>query len=137
VPDWKTLNADVIAEFRNNEGRVGRFGDMSILILHTIGAGSGIVREIPLIPVFDGDDMLIFATAAGSATHPDWYFNLRAHPRITVEYGSETFQADVVQWPVRDGARFVAARAESIPQLADYVKSAAPRVIPVFLITPV
>ena len=39
--DWKSLNREVIAEFRANGGRVARFGDNPVVILHTIGAQSG------------------------------------------------------------------------------------------------
>ena len=86
--DWSTLNAEVIAEFRANGGRVARFGELPVVILHTIGAKSGRVREVPLIVVVDDDEMLLYGTKAGATTHPDWYFNLRAHPQITVEYAS-------------------------------------------------
>jgi len=35
--------------------------------------------------------MVIAATKGGAPTNPDWYHNLKAHPRITVEIGAETF----------------------------------------------
>lgn len=133
--DWATLNTSVIAEFRANGGRVERFGDLPVVILHTIGARSGSVREVPLIPVFVADRMLLFGTAAGARSHPSWYFNLVAHPRITVESGVETFAADVVLLPDAEGEQIVINRAASTPQLADYVAAAAPRVIPVFEVT--
>ncbi len=134
VRDWGQLNADVIAEFRAHGGAVARFGGLPVVIIHTIGARTGTVREIPLIPVFLDDRMLLFGTAGGAPEHPAWYFNLCAHPRVTVEYGSETFTADVVLLPDADAAGLVERQAESTPQLADYVANAAPRVIPVFAI---
>jgi deazaflavin-dependent oxidoreductase (nitroreductase family) len=134
VRDWDTFNADVIAEFRSNGGEVARFGGLPVVIVHTIGARSGTVREVPLIPVFLDDQMLLFGTAAGSPAHPAWYFNLRAHPRVTVEYGTETYTADVALLPDADADRLVSRQAESAPQLAEYVASASPRVIPVFSI---
>jgi deazaflavin-dependent oxidoreductase (nitroreductase family) len=99
VRDWDTLNAAVIAEFRVNDGRVTMVGDHSVVIVHTIGARSGAVRQIPLIPVFEGDGMFLLAAAAGAPSHPGWYHNLRAHPRVTIEYGPERFTAEVVQLP--------------------------------------
>jgi deazaflavin-dependent oxidoreductase (nitroreductase family) len=132
--DWKPLNAEVLSEFRTNGGKVARFGDLPVVILHTIGAKSGTVREVPLIVVFDEDEMLLYGTKAGSPTHPDWYFNLRAHPRIAVEFGTERFTADVIQMPEDEAAKKVRAQAESTPQFSEYVASAAPRVIPVFSI---
>lgn len=131
---WKTLNAEVIAEFRANAGKVARFGDLPVAILHTRGAKSGQLREVPLIVVIDGDEMLLYGTNAGATAHPVWCFNLRAHPRITVEYGSERFTADVVELPAADAERKRQSQAKSTPQFAEYASSAAPRVIPVFSI---
>ena len=132
--DWKTLNPEVIAEFRANRGKVARFGDLPIVILHTIGAKSGLIREVPLIAVPDGDALLLYGTAAGSKRDPDWVFNLRANPRISVEYGTERFTAEIVELPEAEARERVDAHARSNPQLAEYVKSAAPRRIPVFVI---
>lgn len=132
--DWKALNAEVIAEFRANGGQVARFGELPVVILHTIGARSGRVREVPLIAVIDDDEMLLYGTKAGATRHPDWTFNLRANPQITVEYGTERFQANVVELPEADATRKLSSQAESVPQFAEYVASAAPRVIPVFSI---
>ena len=131
---WSTLNPEVIAEFRANGGRVARFGELPVAILHTIGAKSGTLREVPLIVVHDGDETLIFGTNAGARTHPVWYFNLRAHPRITVELGSDRFVADVVELSERDAAERVRIQAESTPEFSGYLESASPRVIPVFSI---
>jgi deazaflavin-dependent oxidoreductase (nitroreductase family) len=133
--DMNNWNLQIIAEFRANGGVVTRFGGLPVVIVHTIGARSGIVREVPLIPVFLDDQMLLFGTAAGSPAHPAWYFNLRAHPSVTVEYGTETFTADVSLLPDADADRLVSRQAATTPQLAEYVTSAAPRAIPVFEIT--
>ena len=35
---------------------------------------------------------LIVASNDGSRTHPAWYYNLKAHPRVTAELGTETIQ---------------------------------------------
>jgi len=133
--DWKTFNPEVIAEFRDNAGKVAQFGDLPVVILHTIGARSGRVREIPLIVIRDGEEMLLFGTAAGASSHPDWYYNLRAHPRIEVEFGTERFTADVTQLGEDEARKRCEFQASTTPQFADYVKSAAPRTIPVFSIT--
>lgn len=132
--DWKKLNAEVISEFRSNGGKVAQFGDLPVVILHTIGARSGKLREVPLIVVREGEEMLLFGTAAGASEHPEWYFNLRAHPRIEVEIGTHRFVADVVELLEAEARTKVETQARSIPPFADYVKSASPRTIPVFRI---
>ena len=132
--DWKTLNQEVISEFRTNGGKVAQFGDLPVVILHTIGARSGKVREVPLIVIREGEEMLLFGTAAGASKHPDWYFNLRAHPRIEIELGTERFTADVIELPEPEARQKVEFQVGSVPQFAAYVESAAPRTIPVFSI---
>ena len=135
--DWVAFNAEIVDEFRANGGHIERFGGLPVIILHTIGAVSGEVRLTPLIPVFDGDDMFVFATAAGAPKDPAWVANLRAHQRITVESADGEFVADVVPVAPDDAQRMIDERAATTPQLAEYVSSAAPRAIPVFSVVPV
>ncbi len=133
--DW---NSQVIAEFRANGGKVAQFGDAPLVILHTIGAKSGQLRETPLVSLVEGggDDrrMYVFASKAGAPTHPDWYHNLKATPEIDVEFGTETFRASLVELPADEAAEKLQAQAALMPQFAEYVTSAAPRVIPAFRI---
>jgi len=128
-------NERVIAEFRSSGGKVAQFGDNPLVILHTIGAKSGAVREIPLVALVEGETLYVFASKGGAPSHPDWYHNLRATPAITVEYGTETFTAHVVELEPADAAARLAAQAVLMPQFAEYVTNAAPRVIPAFSIT--
>ncbi len=130
--DW---NAQVIAEFRANDGKVAQFGDAPLVILHTVGAKSGEIREIPLVALDNEQGLYVFASKAGAPTNPDWYHNLRANPQITVEYGTESFVADVVELPEDEGQARLQEQAAIMPQFGDYVTSAAPRVIPAFAIT--
>ncbi len=128
-------NEQVIAEFRANGGKVEQFGDMPLVILHTIGAKSGEVRLTPLVPFVDGEDLTVFGSAGGAPSHPAWVFNLRGTPRITVEYGTETFEADVVELPEDERASRLTTMGERYGNFAEYVESAAPRKIPAFSVT--
>ena len=51
----------------------------------------------PLTYLPDGDDMIIAATKGGAPTNPDWYYNLKRNPRITVEVGTATFAVDATE----------------------------------------
>ena len=129
MTDW---NAQIIDEFRANGGKAAQFGDAPLVILHTIGAKSGELREIPLVALVEGDDLYVFASKAGAPTNPDWYYNLKAHPEITVEFGTETFTATLTELPEDEGQAKLRAQAELMPSFGEYVTSAAPRVIPAF-----
>jgi deazaflavin-dependent oxidoreductase (nitroreductase family) len=89
------VNARVIAEFRANEGRVGGpLTGTTMILVHHIGAKSGIERVSPLAASARGDGRFaIVASHGGSPTHPDWYYNLKANPTIDVEVGARTFTA--------------------------------------------
>ena len=132
MSDW---NKQVIAEFRANAGKVAQFGDNPVVILHTIGAKSKELREIPLVALVKDDHLVVFASKGGATTHPDWYFNLLATPEIDVEFGTESYRANVVQLPADEAASTIMAQAALMPQFGEYVKTAAPRVIPAFSIT--
>jgi deazaflavin-dependent oxidoreductase (nitroreductase family) len=130
------FNASIIAEFRANQGWVGgTLAGTPMILIHHIGARSGIERVTPLAcnPQADGR-LAIVASNGGSPAHPDWYHNLRAHPRITVEVGTQTF-------PVLAQELDDTARAELWPKLVAQSpavgehQAKTTRQIPVFMLT--
>lgn len=131
----KSFNETVIAEFRANGGKVVAFGDAPVVILNTIGAKSGQIRPTPLVALVDDSGMYVFASKAGAPTNPAWYHNLVANPEITVEYGTESFDALVEEMPEGEGQAKLAEQAALMPQFGEYIESAAPRVIPAFRIS--
>ncbi len=91
VNDW---NNQIIQEFRANGGKVGKiYEGASLLLLTTTGKKSGKPRTTPLGYKLDGDRFVVVASFMSAPKHPDWYFNLAAHPQVTVEVGNETFNA--------------------------------------------
>jgi deazaflavin-dependent oxidoreductase (nitroreductase family) len=54
------------------------------LVLHTIGAKSGLERDIVLMYCPDGDEMLVTGSNFARDQHPAWTANLLAHPEIAV-----------------------------------------------------
>ena len=80
--DWNTR---IIDEFRRTGGTVERFGD-ALVLLHHIGARSGIERVTPVMAIRPDDDTwLIAASKAGAPENPAWFHNLLAHPAVTIE----------------------------------------------------
>ena len=128
-------NQEVIDEFRANGGQVGGyFADMSLLLLTTTGARSGQPHTTPLSYFADSDRCIVFAAAGGAPADPDWYHNLLADPRVTVEAGTEVFEATAAAatGEERDAlfGRFAAVR----PQLLQY-QDRTTRQIPVVALT--
>jgi deazaflavin-dependent oxidoreductase (nitroreductase family) len=130
------FNSQVIAEFRANDGVVGgMFAGARILLLHHTGAKSGQSYVTPLVCRKDGEDYVIFASKAGAPTNPDWYHNLKAHPEVTIEVGSDTVPVIASEAEGERRARLYAEQVHDMPTFADYQEKAG-RIIPVIVLTP-
>ena len=131
--EMNDFNASVIAEFRDNGGKVGGpFEGAPMVLVHHTGAKSGVERVTPLMYRPDGDRVIIFASKAGAPDHPAWFHNLVANPETTIEIGDETgvaVRAVVLEGEDRD--RIWSAQKAEVPQVAQYEESAGDRVIPV------
>jgi deazaflavin-dependent oxidoreductase (nitroreductase family) len=128
--DW---NRQIIEEFRANEGRVGGpFEGATMLLLHHKGRKSGQERVNPLVYFKEdgGGTMCVFASKGGAPQNPDWYYNVRANPDVTLEVGTERFGAvaSVVTGTERD--RIYEANAAIRPAFAQYQRNTQ-RKIPV------
>ncbi|MEJ2857859.1 MULTISPECIES: nitroreductase/quinone reductase family protein [unclassified Saccharothrix] len=80
----------VIEDFRANGGVTeGR----TLLLLHHVGAKSGIERVTPLRYLSSGDRWVVAAGNGGLPPNPGWYYNVLAQPSVVVEIGTETLRA--------------------------------------------
>jgi deazaflavin-dependent oxidoreductase (nitroreductase family) len=129
--DRNAFNRGIIEEFRANQGKVGgMFEGRPMMLLTTTGAKSGRRFVSPLVYLQDGDRMVIFATKAGAPTNPDWYHNLVANPQVTVEVGTETYEAKALVLTGAERDRLYAEQVKRIPQFGTYQENTT-RVIPV------
>jgi deazaflavin-dependent oxidoreductase (nitroreductase family) len=124
-------NDKIIEEFRANEGKVGgMFAGASLLLLTTTGAKTGRRLTSPLMYGTEGDRLLVFASKGGAPSHPAWYHNLLANPQVTVEVGTETFEARAVPVTGEERDRLYSQQAAQRPQFAEYQANTS-RTIPV------
>ncbi len=131
-----SFNDSIVQEFRDNAGVVGGpFEGSTLLLLHTVGAKSGIPRIAPLVYMKDGERYIIFASKAGADTNPDWFHNVKANPGVKIEVGTATIDATaiVTESAERDG--LFAKQASRIPMFADYQQGTS-RIIPVIAMVP-
>lgn len=129
------FNQALIAEFRANGGRIlsGPFAGRSLVLLTTSGARSGQPRTNPLAYTTDGDRMIVIASKGGAPTNPDWYHNVVANPLVTVEVGTEKYQARAVVVEGAERERLFAQMAAQMPGFADYQQKTT-RQIPVVVL---
>jgi deazaflavin-dependent oxidoreductase (nitroreductase family) len=129
--DVPSFNRRIIEEFRANQGIVGApFAGVPLLLLGTIGAKSGTARVNPLAFTTDGEDLIIIASFSGADQHPPWYFNLKANSEVTVEVGSETYQASAQILGEPDRTRLYTQMEAQMSTFTDY-REKTDRVIPV------
>jgi deazaflavin-dependent oxidoreductase (nitroreductase family) len=133
MTDW---NANIISEFRENEGRVGgAFEGAPMVVLHHRGRKSGRDLEIPLVYLADEQDadlIYIFATKGGAPTHPEWYHNLAAAGKAQIERGTETYPVIVAEVTGPDRDRIYGEQASRMGNFAEYEeKTKGIRTIPV------
>ena len=130
------FNAQVIEEFHATGGKPsGMFETMPLLLLHHTGAKSGNSYTNPLAYMTDGDRYVIFGSKGGAPVHPAWYFNLKAHPEVTVEVGTDTFDAVAQEADGEERERLYRTMADRVSAFAEYATKTE-RTIPVIVLTP-
>jgi deazaflavin-dependent oxidoreductase (nitroreductase family) len=130
-----TYNQQIIAEFRANEGKVGGpFEGAPMVLLHHKGAKSGETRINPLVYMADGDRYYIFASKGGASTNPDWYHNVKANPEVSVEIGTEKFDATAEEVTGDERERIWKRNVAERPTFGEYEQRTS-RKIPVVGLT--
>jgi deazaflavin-dependent oxidoreductase (nitroreductase family) len=129
-------NTRIIKEFRANQGRVGGpWEGIPLILIHHIGARSGIERVTPVACSAEGEGRFaIWAANGGSPTHPNWYHNLKARPGITVEVGAQTFTVLARELDGAARAELWAKLVAVYPQLGA-AQARTVRQIPLFVLT--
>ncbi|WP_163797845.1 nitroreductase/quinone reductase family protein [Mycolicibacterium sediminis] len=121
---------------RISRGRVSTAMVTPELLLVTTGARTGARRTTPLTYFTDGGRAVVVASNYGSSRHPAWYYNVLAHPTVTISAGGHTgtFVGREVSGPERD--RLWDLATTFIPSYAQYEELAGSRTIPIVAFTP-
>lgn len=134
MTDQNAYNTQLIEEFRANRGKADNpMAGRPLLLLTTTGAKSGQLRTTPMMYIPDGENLLVIASNAGAAIHPDWYRNLVAHPEATVEVRNETFKAIAIVTEGVERQRLWDKIVELYPFFADH-QAKITRQIPVIVL---
>ena len=81
--------------YRATNGRVGRrLVNNDMLLLTTVGRSTGREHTVPLLYLRDDNRLVVIASYGGRPTHPEWYRNLEAHPKATVQMLGEHFAVE-------------------------------------------
>jgi deazaflavin-dependent oxidoreductase (nitroreductase family) len=123
-------NHQLIEEFRADRSKFEGPGSRPLLLLTTTGAKSGKRYTTPMMYIPDGDRLLVIASNIGAPKHPDWYHNLVAHPEVTVEVGTRTYDAIAIVTQGEERQELWTSIIEQHPFFADH-QAKTTRQIPV------
>jgi deazaflavin-dependent oxidoreductase (nitroreductase family) len=104
-----------------------------VVLLTMRGARSGATRKVPLMRVEHEGRYAAVASKGGHPDHPEWYFNLRAHPELLLQDGAETFRVHARELPHEERDQWWPRCVEAFPPYAEY-QLKTERVIPVFVL---
>ena len=130
------FNQKIIEEFRANGGEVGGpFEGLPLALVHHTGAKSGKERVNPLAyQRLDDDSIAIFASKGGAPTNPDWYYNLVANPKTSVEIGTERHDVTARVAGPDERRKIWEAQKQAYPNFAEYEAKTGGREIPVVVL---
>jgi deazaflavin-dependent oxidoreductase (nitroreductase family) len=81
-------------------------------------------------PEADGATLIV-ASKGGAPTNPDWYHNVKAHPRFDVEIGTEKYQVEATELSPDERDVQWQRVITDIPSFAEYEEKTS-RTIPLF-----
>ncbi len=132
-PTWDVA-AKQVRLYEESGGRKGTvLNGAPCVILWTRGRTSGKVRKSPVIRVTDGERYAVLGSMGGAPEHPNWYRNLVADPRVSLQDGPDLrdYAARTLEGAERE--EWWARATEAWPAYDEY-QSRTERVIPVVLL---
>lgn len=84
---WVREQVEQYESSGGTEGTTLRDTGLPVVVFTVTGRRTGKVRKVPLMRVEHDGDYLMVASQGGAPTHPQWYFNVQADPRVRVQDG--------------------------------------------------
>lgn len=130
---WAREQAELIEASGGAEGTTlhGR----PVIVLTTVGARSGKLRKTALMRVEHDGSYAVVASKGGAPDHPQWYWNLLAHPQVELQDGAAKRDYLAHQAAGAEREEWWARACEAFPDYAEY-QARTDREIPVFVLTP-
>ena len=122
--------------YRRTKGGITGPWKVDALLLTTRGRRSGRERTVVLQFFRDGDAMIVAAANDGGASHPGWYFNLKAEPAARVEVMGRALAVRAEELPADEAAAWWQRILLRAPSYERYTR-ATPRSFPIMRLVPV
>jgi F420H(2)-dependent quinone reductase len=106
-----------------------------VVVVTSVGAKSGKLRKNPVMRVEHDGKYALVASKGGAPSHPTWYHNLVAHPRVELQDGPDRREYTVRVAEGAERAQWWERAVAVWPDYADY-QTRTDREIPVFIAEP-
>jgi deazaflavin-dependent oxidoreductase (nitroreductase family) len=120
-----------------SNGQIGsKLGTQTILLLHTVGRKSGKQYETPIAYFYHEGRYLIVASNWGKDKQANWFLNLKAQPRTTIEVKGRSIPVEAHEAQGDEYDRLWKFATEQHPPYLTYQKMTTRR-IPIMVFQPV
>jgi len=109
---------------------------LPVILLTTIGAKSGLPRQVPLVALVDQENLILIASSYGSQRNPAWYYNLIAHPIATIGYKGQQAEYRARQADSQERTQYWEMATALYPGFGKYRHRASHRKIPILVLEP-
>jgi F420H(2)-dependent quinone reductase len=132
--DWSRKQAEQFEQSGGTEA--ASLGNMSIILVTSVGAKTGKLRKTPLMRVEHDGKYAAVASLGGAPKNPVWYNNLKANPHVEVQDGPVKRDYIARELEGEEKAIWWERAVAAFPDYAEYQKKTT-RQIPVFVLEPV
>ncbi|HEY8043599.1 MAG TPA: nitroreductase family deazaflavin-dependent oxidoreductase [Streptosporangiaceae bacterium] len=108
---------------------------LPVVIITNRGARSGKLRKTPVMRVEHDGRYAAVASQGGAPTHPFWYYNFRAYPRVELQDGPAKGEFVAREVAGDERAEWWKRAVAAYPPYAEYQEKTS-RQIPVFVLEP-
>jgi deazaflavin-dependent oxidoreductase (nitroreductase family) len=128
---WVRDHVDAITEAGTTD--VATIRGLPVVLMTMRGAKSGKVRKVPVMRVEHDGAYAVVASRGGAPTHPAWYVNLIANPRVTLQDGREVHEYTARELEGAEREAWWERAVAAYPDYADYQQK-TDRIIPVLVL---
>ena len=138
IPSTSKWVRDQVELYEKSNGTEGNtISDFPVIIVTNLGRKTGAVRKTPLITVREGNKYILIASQGGSPKNPNWYYNLKANPKVKIQDGSSVYNMKVTEiLNSKERERLWEIAVKAYHSYQDY-QNRTERMIPIFLAVPI
>ncbi|GAB4581442.1 MAG: nitroreductase/quinone reductase family protein [Anaerolineales bacterium] len=131
-----TLDRFILKQTHGKQTAASFLTGLPILTLTTFGAKTNQPRVCPLVPLPDGEKVILIASNFGNPHHPAWYINLRAHPEALLTHNGIQTAYTAREATESERQIYWAQAVKLYPGYQLYEQRARGRKIPILILIP-